>query len=216
MKVIEAIKKRRSQREFSDKQVEFYKIADIIEAGMHAPNAGNLQNWKFIVVKDKEKRNQIAEACVEQYWIAEAPVLIIICAEEERAEKYYEKRGKNLYNIQNCAAAAQNMLLAATSLGLASCWVGAFSEDRIKALLSVPDKIRVFTVLPFGYSNAKPKEKHMFDIKDLFYFEEWDVTIKNIHKIMGIESSTFKDIITKGKEIIQKAGEKIKEKIKSQ
>lgn len=213
MSIIDIIKKRRSIRHFLNKQIEFYKIIEIIESGMHAPNAGNLQNWKFIVIKDQTKKELIAEACVEQYWISEAPVLIIICAEEERAEKYYEDRGKNLYNIQNCAAATQNMLLTATELGLASCWVGAFNEEKIKELLGIPEKVKINTVLPIGYTDSKPDEKYMIDIKEVFFFEEWGTTIKNIHKIMGIETATFKDIITKSKQLIKETSEKIKEKI---
>ncbi|MBS3112561.1 nitroreductase family protein [Candidatus Woesearchaeota archaeon] len=211
MKIIDIIKKRRSIREFLDKQVEFHKIVDVIEAGMHAPSAGNLQNWKFIIIRDQEKREQIAEACVEQYWISLAPVMIIICSENERAERYYEERGVNFYNIQNCAAAAQNMLLMATELGLSSCWIGAFNEDRIKSLLLIPENVKINIILPIGYSNTKPEEKHMLDIKELFYYEEWGIKIKNIHKIMGIETATFKDIILKGKELINLTSQKISE-----
>ena len=71
MKIIDIIKKRRSIREFLDKQVEFHKIVDVIEAGMHAPSAGNLQNWKFIIVKDKNsicKRNHDVKYYKNRGW----------------------------------------------------------------------------------------------------------------------------------------------------
>ena len=103
------------------------------------------------------------------------------------------------------------MLLMATELGLSSCWIGAFNEDRIKSLLLIPENVKINIILPIGYSNTKPEEKHMLDIKELFYYEEWGIKIKNIHKIMGIETATFKDIILKGKELINLTSQKISE-----
>lgn len=210
MKIIDIIKKRRCIREFIDKDVEFYKIAEIIDAGMQAPNAGNLQNWEFIVVKERLKKERIAEASVQQYWMTEAPILIVICAAEERAEKYYGDRGKNLYNIQNCAAAAQNMLLAATSLGLASCWVGAFNEESVKSILDIPKGVSPQIILAIGYSDKEPEKKHMFDIKDLLYFDEWGVAVKNIHTIMGMDPDTLQGALTKSKELLFEIKKKIK------
>jgi SagB-type dehydrogenase family enzyme len=212
MNFIELIKSRRSIRQFSDKEVEFYKIADIIEAGMYAPNAGNLQNWKFIVVKDQEMRNKIAEASVQQYWMAEAPVMIVICAENKRADKYYGDRGVNLYNIENCSAAAQNMLLAATSMGLSSCWIGAFNEEVVKRELSIPEDARPLVIIPVGYSSQKPAEKQISEIKEIFYFEKWGVTIQNLNKIMGIDDSVFKEALNRGKKMLATTVDKLKKK----
>ncbi|MFA5141557.1 MAG: nitroreductase family protein [Candidatus Woesearchaeota archaeon] len=212
MDVIDAIKNRRCIREYSDKEVEFNKVASLVEAGMMAPSAGNLQNWKFIVITDKDKRNSIAEACVEQYWIADAPVLIAICAENKRAEKYYADRGVHLYNIQNCAAAAENILLAATSMGLSTCWVGAYNDEKVSGILGLPTDAKLMCVLTVGYSKSKPAEKHLLDIKELFYFDEWGTTIKNLDKIVGFDKDLVTKILDHGKKLIAKASEKLKKK----
>jgi len=204
MKTLEAIKKRRSTRQYLDKDIEFSKIAEIIEAGSYAPNAGNLQNWKFIIVKDKANIQKIAETCLEQYWMASAPAMIVVCSEDERSEKYYGDRGKQIYNIQNCAAAAQNIVLAATDLGLATCWVSAYKEENIRHILNMPANTTPQVVITIGYSKEVPQEKYMLELKDLFYFDSWGTTIKNLERIMGIESTTLKEIFKKGKELLTK------------
>jgi len=135
MDVLECIKTRRSIRKFLDVPVEWEKVTQIVDAARCAPSAGNLQNWKFIVVLNEDKRKSIAEACVHQLWMGKAPVHIIVCAEPERAKRFYGIRGERLYTIQNCGAAIENALLTAHSIGLAACWVGAFDEDMVKMMV---------------------------------------------------------------------------------
>ena len=90
------------------------------------------KHWKFILIRDKDTINKLAEAALQQLWIASAPFIIVVSSETEKLNQFYGVRGERLYSIQNCAAAIQNMLLAAHALGLASCWVGAFDENIIK------------------------------------------------------------------------------------
>src|SRR3989344_3339992 len=111
MDIFEAISTRRSIRKYKDKQVPWDNIVTIMQAGKYAPSAGNLQNWKFIVVKSDAKRKAIAKACLQQDWMEQAPILIVIVGEPERARMYYGARGARMYNIQGCAAAMENMLL---------------------------------------------------------------------------------------------------------
>ncbi|GIU69587.1 MAG: NADH dehydrogenase [Candidatus Woesearchaeota archaeon] len=132
METLEAINQRRSIRKYLDKPVEFEKITTIIDSARKAPSAGNLQDWSFIIVTDKNLIKQVASYALEQYWIATAPALIVVCGLPEKHEMYYGLRGKRLYNIQDCAAAIENILLSATDLGLGTCWVGAFEEEKIR------------------------------------------------------------------------------------
>ena len=113
--VLKLIATRRSIRKYKDIPVEWTKMVDILEAGRCAPSCGNLQNWKFIVVTEPEAKHKVAEACVKQYWMEQAPVLIVICSNPDKAEKHYGVRGEKLYSVQNGAAAAMNMILAASS-----------------------------------------------------------------------------------------------------
>ena len=131
MHVMEAVLKRRSIRKYKDIPVEQAKIIPLLEAARNAPSGGNIQDWKFIVVTDKERRHRIAEACLKQFWMETAPVYIVIVSNPEKSVHHYGERGK-FYATQSCAAAAQNILLMATAQGLATCWVSAFDEPLLK------------------------------------------------------------------------------------
>jgi len=90
-------------------------------------------------------------AAYGQKFIAEAPVAIVISSDLDKITSVYGQRGRELYSIQDTAAAAQNMLLAITDLGLASCWVGAFDEEQVSGVLNLPSNIRPLVILPVGY-----------------------------------------------------------------
>ena len=158
MQVMECIRKRRSVRKYLAVPVDWEKIGIILDAGRLSPSAGNIQDWQFLVVLDEDKRKQISEACLNQAWMADAPIHIIICSITEHSKQFYGLRGERLYSIQNCAAAAENMLLAATSLGLGSCWIGAFDEDIVKRVCRIPDRARPQIILTIGYADEEPEE----------------------------------------------------------
>lgn len=175
MKVEEAIKKRRSTRKYLDKKVEWEKIGKIIEAASYSPSAGNLQNWQFIVVTDSKKKQEIAEASLKQYWIATAPALIIICNKKREIRSFYGERGEKLYSIQNCALAAENIMLTATSLGLATCWVGAFNEEAVSKALKIPPQDTIpEAIITIGYTAEETiKEQQRHPLDRITFFNEW-------------------------------------------
>ncbi len=175
MDVFECMKSRRSVRKFLEVPVEWDKIGKILDAASFAPSAGNLQTWKFIIVRDADKRHKIAEASLQQWWMEKAPIFIIVCAEMRRIRQFYGVRGERLYAIQSCAAAAQNMLLAAHDLGLGACWVSAFDENRVSAILSIPEdaEIRPQAIIPIGYPGEKPKAPPRFSLENNTYLEMW-------------------------------------------
>jgi len=173
METIDCIKSRRSIRKFLAKDVDIEKLGEILECGMAAPSSGNLQSWKFILVKGKEQREKIAEAAVQQYWIAQAPAIIVVVAETEKVKSFYGIRGERLYLIQNCAAAIQNMLLATHSLGLASCWVSAFDEKMLQRVLGIPKNSRPQAILPIGYAGEDPKAPLRHHIENMVNIESW-------------------------------------------
>ena len=167
-----------------DRPVEFDKVTACIEAGHYAPSAGNLQDWKFILVTDVDLRKSIAEHCMEQYWMAQAPVHIVVCANEERTELRYGLRGKRLYSIQSCAAATENILLAAYSLGLGSCWVGAFDEDFLIRTLDIPPWARPQGVITLGYPDEKPERKQLTSLQSLVYFNGFGARLEKPHLVL--------------------------------
>ncbi len=204
MEVFHCIQKRRSIRKYLDKPVEWDKVVDILEAGRHAPSAGNLQNWKFIMCADADKKLEVAHASVDQLWISHAAVLIVICAEPKHAESLYGKRAEHLYNIQNCAAAAENMLLAATALGLGSCWVGAFDEEKVKDIFMMPPEVRVQAIITIGYADEEPDCPDKVDLEHIVFFEKWKMRFYDFAQVTGEYGQKIRSAFDSTKDMISK------------
>jgi nitroreductase len=152
MDVLEAISGRRSVRSFTDAAVSDDQLDRILGAARWAPSAGNVQPWEFVVVRKPEEKRALCEAAFGQMFVEAAPLLIVVCADERRSGRSYGSRGKDLFCIQDTAAAVQNILLAAYSMGLGTCWVGAFDEKRVRGVLGVPEGVRPVALVPVGYS----------------------------------------------------------------
>lgn len=180
----ECISARRSIRKYLQKPVDFNKLALILEAGSKAPSAGNLQDYRFVVITEKDKIRAIADHCTDQFWIAEAPVIIAVCSDTESAESYYGLRGQRLYSVQNSAAAIQNMLLAAHSLGLGTCWIGSFNEDYMSEALKIPDKVRVQSIITLGYADGAPDIKSSRELGDMVFFNVYGNKIRNMNALL--------------------------------
>lgn len=173
MDVLEAIKGRRSIRAFKNQEVPEEIIKKLIEAARWAPSAGNIQPWKFVVVRKPEIKRRLAEAALGQTFIEEAPVAIVVCADENRSMHGYGMRGKTLYCIQDTAAATQNILLAAYSFGLGTCWVGAFREEEVREILKIPSGIRPVAIIPVGYPDESPMPRSRRSISQIIHYESF-------------------------------------------
>ncbi len=184
MNLFDILKKRRSIRHFSDIPVEWGKIVQILEAGSLAPSSGNVQNWRFIIVTDKNVKQELADACLEQEWMTEAPIFIIVLSDNVMIEKLYSRRGKEFYAVQNCAAAIENMLLMTEQLGLGACWVGAFEEEAVKRILDIPQFASVQAILPIGYPAEEPPEPMHYSLETTCYFGKYGNKIKDIDAVL--------------------------------
>lgn len=180
MDTFECITTRRSIRKYMPIPVENEKLARIFEAAKSAPTAGNLQDFKFILVKDHNKIKQIADASLQQYWIAEAPVVIVVCSDTERLEYFYGVRGTRLYSVQDCAAAIQNILLEATDQGLGSCWVGAFNEAQLARILAIPPHVRAQAIIPIGYPDEVVPSPGHKSMEEMVYLEAYGNKIESM------------------------------------
>jgi nitroreductase len=214
MDLLELIKTRRAVRKYLKKPVPWDDISNIAEAGRYAPSAGNLQNWKFIVVLDPDKRKALAEAALKQYWMETAPVHIVIIAEPQKAERYYGTRGERLYSVQNCAAAAQNMMLEAHNIGLASCWVGAFDEEMVKRALMIPPEARPQIILTIGYPAEQPEKPAKHPQEVVTWYNKWRGKIKDVPGYFGYYSVGLQKGLKKGKETVKEHGKRLIEKAK--
>lgn len=157
MNVHEAIHRRRSIRRFEPgREVPPELVEKLLTAATLAPSAGNAQPWRFIVVLSPGLKGELARAALGQAFIAQAPVVLVVCADLERARRAYGERGESLYCLQDTAAATQNILLTATELGLGTCWVGAFDEGEVARLLGLPSSLRPVALIPVGYPAEEP------------------------------------------------------------
>ncbi|MDD5194980.1 MAG: nitroreductase family protein, partial [Candidatus Omnitrophica bacterium] len=142
----------------------------VLEAARQAPSASNRQEWRFIVVKDYQLREKLSVAAKGQKFVQEAPVVIVVCAQ---TDNHTMTCGQLSYPI-DCAIAIDHMTLAACSLGLGTCWVGAFYEDDVKKILDIPPEIRVVELLALGYpkpSAIAPKPR--LPLEKITMREKW-------------------------------------------
>jgi len=173
MELKEAIRKRQSIRDFSDTTIPPLVIDEILDYANQAPSAGNLQARDFIIVDDEFQKEQLSIAANHQTFIAEAPVIIIVCANLKRISSY-GKRGRELYCIQDASAAVEHILLMAVDYGLDTCWVGAFDEQAVSTLLELPSSIRPVALIPLGCTKktTAPRTKRM-ETKLLTHHNRW-------------------------------------------
>jgi nitroreductase len=172
MKELDLIFRRVSIRKFLPKEIDEKTIRLILEAGNAAPSAGNLQARDFIVVRDQKIKNELAKASLRQMFIAQAPVVIVVCANYPRSMRVYGERGK-LYAEQDATAAVQNILLAVTALNLGAVWVGAFDEQRVSEILALPPHVRPMAIVPVGYPAEQPSRRNRYPIEELTHYERW-------------------------------------------
>ncbi|MCX7913925.1 MAG: nitroreductase family protein [Thermodesulfovibrionales bacterium] len=169
--MLEIIRKRRSVRNYINKEVESDKIREILKAAMFAPTAKNLRPWEFIVVKDRELKNHFSKATRYSAFAKDADVVIVICYDTNKGNRFKE----------DCAIAAQNIYLEAVNQGLGTCYIqiaegteGSMGEPEafIKKLLKIPDHYRVLCLMPLGYPENYPPpydEKMLFEESKIHY-----------------------------------------------
>ena len=171
---LELSKSRRSIRGYKNQDVSKEQLMQLIDAAQSAPSGGNCQPWHFYVITNKDLQAEIKEKSCGQDWILTASALIVVCTESKRSEKNYGERGRDLYSIQDTAAAIQNILLCAKSMGLGTCWCGAFDETKLSDVLSLPEIFRPVAIIPVGYpaddtyqpQNRRPVEEIVTFIED--------------------------------------------------
>jgi nitroreductase len=160
MDFFEVIERRYSLRDFDpSRDVAPQDVERMLRAAIRAPSAGNLQPWFFVVVRDKKKKEALARAALDQWFITQAPVVVVVCADPGRSAMRYGGRGVNLYCLQDTAAATENLLLAAAALGLGGCWVGAFQEEEAARALDLPSHLRPVAMVPLGYPSLSHAER---------------------------------------------------------
>ncbi len=179
MDALELIKQRRSIRKYKKEKIKQEEILKILEAGRWAPSASNNQPWRFIVIRDEELIKKIGGACkilTINSFVETSPLIIII---------YTEKKHRWVY--LDCGMCAQNMMLEAYSLGIGSCFIGAFREKKIKEIVNLPEDFNVVGLITFGYID-ETRESNRIGLNSLVKYEKYSFDSNN----KEIKKTSFK------------------------
>jgi nitroreductase len=167
--VMTAIKARRSIRSYEPKPIEEEKLNRILEAGRLAPSARNMQEWRFVVVRDPETKKELVPAAKNQAFVGEAAVVIAACAVETQ---HIMTCGQLCYPI-DVAIAVDHMTLKAWEEGIGSCWIGAFYENKVKDVLEIPQSVRIVSLLALGYPKEPPPARPRKPLQDIVCYDTW-------------------------------------------
>ncbi|MCB2299551.1 nitroreductase family protein [Clostridium tagluense] len=176
MDIIETIYKRRSIRNYLDKQVEKDTIITLLKAATAAPTAANCQPWEFIVIDDAEKLLEMREQLIFARY--NAPVAIVVCGNMKLA---FKGPGKEMW-VQDCSAAIENILIAATSIGLGSVWIGVYPIESnikpVKKILNIPEHVTPLGIVYLGYPAEEKEARARLDEKRV-YWQEYEPSRKH-------------------------------------
>ena len=176
MKVFEAISNRRSIRKFKSDPVPKEKLRKILEAARLAPSAGNLQPWVFIVAKDKEMREKLAETADRQSFAGHAPVVIAVFGNPEDSPPNYQRDPMISYK-QDPMIAVEHICLTAVEEGLGTCWIGPaspnYDHEKIKKMLNVSNRMYMICLLAIGCPDEQPQPRKRKSFNDIFFQEKF-------------------------------------------
>jgi nitroreductase len=183
MEFDDVLKERKCVRDYNaNKKVNFDDLMTVCEAARYSPMAGNIYSVRLVIVSDKDKKQEIAQAALEQEFIGDANYVIVVCSDKSNLVRSYGKEAE-MYARQQAGAAIENMLLTATDLGLAVCWVGAFEEKMLKRVLAIPEHIQIEAIIPLAIALKKEESKRKPVLKAIAFFERWgQKTAKPIRK----------------------------------
>lgn len=168
MNVSQAIKQRYSVRSYKPEPMSEEKLNKVLEAARLAPSAHNAQAWKFVVVRDEQKKQGLFEAAGQSF-LQEAPVIIAAVALEPEG---LMRGGAHTYAV-DLAIAIDHMTLQAVEQGLGTCWIGSFNQEKVKKVLNIPEQYKVVALLPLGYPADTPDAKSRKSLEEIICFEEF-------------------------------------------
>ena len=167
--LLDIIKRRRSVRRFDDATIPKEAMEQILEAARWAPSGANAQPWRFVVVTKRETLKALAEICYYNVFksrhVGEAATAVVICADPDAGSRTY---------VLDAAIAGTNMTLMATSLGIGSCWIGAFREEKLKELLHIPAELKIIALIALGYEIGKASVTPRLPLSSIAHYETYD------------------------------------------
>jgi len=175
MEFEDVILKRRSVRSFEDREVDDIILKKIVDHASRAPSGGNLQHWEFIVVKNKELIEKIADTTFSgnvttsapQAWVKTAPAIIVVCYTPRSVLARYGEWGR-VGGILGMGAAIENLLLSAVNYGLGACWIAGFRPEEVATLLNLPRGVEPISLVPVGYPKSVPQAPPKLPVDQIF------------------------------------------------
>jgi nitroreductase len=168
MAVLEAIRKRYSCRAYQDKNIEKEKLNQILDAARLAPSAKNQQDWRFVVLTDKEKKHKLVEAANNQTFMENAGAIIVACSVSSEVMRCGQAVGPI-----DVAIALEHICLQAAQLGLATCWIGSFYPDKVRPIVGIPQDVAIIELMALGYPSDKQKEPKREPMEKIVCYENW-------------------------------------------
>ncbi len=167
MDTLEAIKGRRSVREFTDEPISNEILTEILDAARWAPSASNQQRWRFIVVTDPKVKEMIRR--VSPGIFAMPTAFIVICMKKKAGARAWEEW---IY-AADCGIAAQNIMLAAFSLGIGTCVVASFAKEALREILGVPEGIEPSLIVTLGHFRRLPEPPERLPLSRIAYIDRY-------------------------------------------
>lgn len=167
---MDAIKKRKSVKKFSDKKPNWRDIVECIDSARYSPMAGNNFSLRFILISDPKKIQKIADAS-QQPFISQAQYVVAVYSDPSITINKFEKRGE-IYLRQQAGAGIQNFLLMIQKKGLSTCWVGHFVDSIIKKELGISAGVNLEAVFPIGYELGKTSKRRKIELDRILYFDK--------------------------------------------
>ena len=167
MELKEVIKNRKSIRDYEDKPIPEDKLLRVLEAARLAPSGGNRQEWKFIIVRDSQRRQKLAQAAEGQTFVGKAPVVIAAVATQPTPMMIC---GVPAYAV-DLSIAVDHITLAAVDEGLGTCWIGAFSQEATRKILNVPAKYKIVALMPLGFPKEPGRPKNRKPLNEIICYE---------------------------------------------
>jgi nitroreductase len=180
MEFIDVVKSRSSVRTYDSIEVEDDKINYVLECARLAPSWVNKQCWSFVVVKDKKTIKILSKTTIINRWLRKVPCIIVACGDPKLSGTH---NGIEYFTV-DVAIAMEHLILAATDMGLSSCWIGGFNEKKVKEALGIPKRIRVVALTPLGYLAKKrrilggiikiiTRSKKRRSLDEIIHYDKW-------------------------------------------
>lgn len=171
MKVLEVIQKRRSVRKYKEDPIPEKDLMRVLEAARLAPSGKNFQPWKFIIVKDKALKEKLAQASAGQFFMAEAPIIIVGCGFPDNC---YAHMGRYMKSWSvDVTIALEHLILQAQEEGFGTCWIGSFEEEEVKAILNIPENVKVLALTPLGYPDEIPRFRGRKSLDEIISYDRF-------------------------------------------